>query len=162
MPWHGNAFHITGHLWGESTDDQWILPTKGPVMSSFDVFFFIVSFNKLLNKQFSHLLFEIPWLLHDAIVMTYYFLYDSLWNIETTFFFFDSWLDLAKLINFTYFCCVFEDLQLYFLFVWIHNIFWNSVSFSLVASHLERAGRYVSPQVSCVHMSFVIDWDMDK
>ena len=27
--WHGNALHITGPLWGESTGHQWIPLTKG-------------------------------------------------------------------------------------------------------------------------------------
>ena len=27
--WDGNAFHKTGHLWGESTGDQWISLTMG-------------------------------------------------------------------------------------------------------------------------------------
>ena len=30
--WHGNAFRITGPLWGESTGDQCDSPHKGPVM----------------------------------------------------------------------------------------------------------------------------------
>ena len=47
--WHGKAFRITGHLWGEPLVSGGS-PHKGPVMRSFDVFF-VVIFNKLLNSQ---------------------------------------------------------------------------------------------------------------
>ena len=47
--WHGNAFCITGPLWGESTGDRWI-----PITKTSDVepwFFPCWSMNRLLNKQ---------------------------------------------------------------------------------------------------------------
>ena len=52
---HGNGFHITGPLWGESTGIQGeyhrILTTKGMhVMRSFNVSF-VVDVSMLLNKQ---------------------------------------------------------------------------------------------------------------
>ena len=46
----GNAFRITGPLWGESTGYRWIPLTKEPVMWSFYVYF-EVSPDELLNKQ---------------------------------------------------------------------------------------------------------------
>ena len=50
--WHGNIFHITGPLWGESTCHWWIPLTKGPIMHRVYVFF-LVSLNKILNKHSS-------------------------------------------------------------------------------------------------------------
>ena len=45
LTWHGNAFHITGHLGGEATSHWWIPLTKaGNVL-------FDDSLNKLLNKE---------------------------------------------------------------------------------------------------------------
>ena len=41
MPWHENTFHMTGPLWGE---------TLWPVMRDFGVLF-VISLNKVLNKQ---------------------------------------------------------------------------------------------------------------
>ena len=41
---HTDTFDITGPLWGESTNNRWIILTKG--QQSFDV-----SYNELLNKQ---------------------------------------------------------------------------------------------------------------
>ena len=52
--WHGNIFHITGPLWGES---PWL---QRPVMQSFDVFFDVRQ-NKLLNNQWICQLFEMLW-----------------------------------------------------------------------------------------------------
>ena len=45
--WHGNFFHITGPVWGESTGHLWILLPKD--LQSFAVPF-VISLNKLLNK----------------------------------------------------------------------------------------------------------------
>ena len=42
ISWYGNAFFIIGPLWGDSS-------SKGPVMQSLDVFFY-VPVNKLLNS----------------------------------------------------------------------------------------------------------------
>ena len=39
-PWHGNAFRITGHLWGESPVHRF-LSQPGPVTRSFGAFFVI-------------------------------------------------------------------------------------------------------------------------
>ena len=50
MPCLGNAFRITGTLWGKSTGYQWIPLTKSPVMQSVDDFC-IVNLNYMLNKQ---------------------------------------------------------------------------------------------------------------
>ena len=47
MSWHANAFHITGPLWGASTTGG--PPNKGAKMCCF--VFFVVSLDKLLNKQ---------------------------------------------------------------------------------------------------------------
>ena len=46
MPWHGNAFRITGSLQGESGGFPWQMGSS----ASFDVSL-IVSMNKLMNKQ---------------------------------------------------------------------------------------------------------------
>ena len=50
MIWLGNVLRITGYLYGETTTGGY--PTKRLIMWSFDVFF-VVSLNKLLNKQSS-------------------------------------------------------------------------------------------------------------
>ena len=47
---HGNAFHVTGSLWGETTDHRWIPLAKGQWRAFFYVSFG-VSLNKLLDKQ---------------------------------------------------------------------------------------------------------------
>ena len=44
-------------------------PHKGHVMHSFDVFF-VVSLNKLLNKQSDYQWFEMPWGPYDIALMT--------------------------------------------------------------------------------------------
>ena len=49
--WNWNTSPLTGLLWGESTDHQWISPLKGPAMGSFDVSSEI-TLNKMLNKQY--------------------------------------------------------------------------------------------------------------
>ena len=36
VPWHGNTFHFTDSLWGESTGHRSIPPTKGLYRSSVD------------------------------------------------------------------------------------------------------------------------------
>ena len=38
---HGNTFHITGPLWGESTSKWWIPFAKRTVMQNFDVLFVV-------------------------------------------------------------------------------------------------------------------------
>ena len=58
--WHGNTFHITGPLWGESIIHHVESHHKWPAMWSF-VVFFDVSLNKLLNNQSSCWWFEMPW-----------------------------------------------------------------------------------------------------
>ena len=54
MSWHGNAFLITGHLWGEFTGHRWTPPEdsphNGPVMQICDVSL-EHGLNKLSNKQ---------------------------------------------------------------------------------------------------------------
>ena len=63
IPWHGNTFLITGHLWGESTSHHWI-PIGFLTQGNNELcHVFIVSLNKLLNKQSSCLSFEMPWFL---------------------------------------------------------------------------------------------------
>ena len=61
-----NRFEITGPLWGESTSKLVDSPRKGPVMLSFHVFF-VISLNKLLNKQFCYRWFGMSW--HNAVFM---------------------------------------------------------------------------------------------
>ena len=48
MSWHGNAFRITGHMWGNQ------------LVTSNDIFF-VASLDKLLNKQSGLWWFEKPW-----------------------------------------------------------------------------------------------------
>ena len=57
MSRHGNAFHITGPLWGQSTGDQWIALTKNQLCIIL-MFPFGVCLNKMLNKQSSGWRFE--------------------------------------------------------------------------------------------------------
>ena len=47
MSWHGNAFRITGPLWGEWTDH----PHKGIMIRSFDVFSLLAWTNYLTNNK---------------------------------------------------------------------------------------------------------------
>ena len=63
--WHGNAFSITGPLWGESNFAWWI-PSQS-VRWSIDAS--VVSLNKLLTEQSSCRWFETPWCPLGAIVM---------------------------------------------------------------------------------------------
>ena len=42
ITWNGNAFHITGPLWGESTGHRWIPLAKGSVMHIFVDFAYAV------------------------------------------------------------------------------------------------------------------------
>ena len=59
MSWHGNSLCITGLLCGGSTSHWWIPLSK---VSNAQIYvFFVLSLNKLLNKQFSCWLFETPW-----------------------------------------------------------------------------------------------------
>ena len=60
--WHGNAFAITGPLWGESTGNRCILSQRVSD-ASFDVFF-VVNLNTRLNKHSS-----IRWFLHAMTLM---------------------------------------------------------------------------------------------
>ena len=53
---HGNAFHITGLLWGESIGKWWFLLTKSPEIQGFDV-----SFVVNLNKQSSCWWVKMTW-----------------------------------------------------------------------------------------------------
>ena len=56
MLWHGNAFHITGPLWGKSINDRRIPHSKASNVD-FDIWF-VVNMNKLLNKHSSFWWFE--------------------------------------------------------------------------------------------------------
>ena len=68
MPsWYGNHCRVTGPLWGESTGHRWIPLTKGPVIRCFGVFF-VVSLNKLLDKQSKRRWFETQWRLYNVTV----------------------------------------------------------------------------------------------
>ena len=59
MSWHGNSLCITGLLCGGSTSHWWIPLTK---VSNAEIYvFFVLSLNKLLNKQLGCWLFETPW-----------------------------------------------------------------------------------------------------
>ena len=59
ISWHGNAFHVTGPLWGESTG-PWSIPlTNGPIMQGFDVCIG-ARLNKLLNIQLNCQWSEVP------------------------------------------------------------------------------------------------------
>ena len=53
MSWHGNAFHMTDPLWGESCNSQWIpqvdSPHKRPIMENFHVFYVVSSTNSWTN-----------------------------------------------------------------------------------------------------------------
>ena len=67
MPaWHGNAFCITGTLWGESTHHRWIPLTKEPVMRSFDVLLLWAWTSCWPNIIWW---FETPWCQCDVIIM---------------------------------------------------------------------------------------------
>ena len=68
--WNGNAFRVTGPLWGEPTGDRWIPPTK--VQKRSCEVFFDVSLSKLLNKQTNNRWFETPWSSCDITIMTVY------------------------------------------------------------------------------------------
>ena len=72
MTWHKHTFHITDPLWGKSSGHWWVTgPVRGihqspedylhlwPVMSRCNDYF-VVSLNKLLNKQSSYWWFEVP------------------------------------------------------------------------------------------------------
>ena len=48
--WCRNVFHISGPLWGKSTDHWWI-SDEGPIMWSFDGFS-VVSLNEIWNSDF--------------------------------------------------------------------------------------------------------------
>ena len=58
MSWHGNAFHLTGSLWRESTGNEWFPSQCRALMYSL-----LLSWtrNKLLNKRVGLLLSEMPW-----------------------------------------------------------------------------------------------------
>ena len=58
MSSHGNIFRVTGHLWGDFTDE---FPAQRPVTRSFDVFF-----DRRLNKQLSYIVRLVIW---DAITL---------------------------------------------------------------------------------------------
>ena len=66
--WCGNAFWVTGILYGESTDHPWIPHTKDQWCGALMLSFF-VSYNKLMNKQSQWWCSETPWCLCDPIVM---------------------------------------------------------------------------------------------
>ena len=65
---HGNAFRITGPLWGESTGHPVDSTHKEPVARTVDVSF-DVSLNKLLYKQSSGWWFETPRRSYDVSVV---------------------------------------------------------------------------------------------
>ena len=56
--WHGNAFSITGPLWGKPL---FIGEFTWHRVSNMVLCFFIICLNKTLNKQFSCRWFEMPW-----------------------------------------------------------------------------------------------------
>ena len=62
----GYHFHIV-FLWGKSTADLWIYPTKGQFLLSF-VFFIAATLNKLLNKQLSCQWFAMKWHACDDVI----------------------------------------------------------------------------------------------
>ena len=65
--WNGNAFCITGPLWGESTDHRRITSQRA---SNADIRYFLdVRPSKLLIKQSHGRLFETPWRSSDITVM---------------------------------------------------------------------------------------------
>ena len=74
MSWHGNAFHLTDPLWGESCNGKWIpqvdSPHKRPIMENFHVFS-VVFLNKLLNQLLSCQWFEIPRHSYHITLMLY-------------------------------------------------------------------------------------------
>ena len=63
---YGNAFHINGPLWGESTRQRWIPFMKGP---NNEALFFVVSLDVLLIIQSRWRWFETPWRSRDATVI---------------------------------------------------------------------------------------------
>ena len=65
--WLGRAFHVTGPLWGESTDDGGF-PSQRSSNMGFEVFV-DVSLNKLLKKQLSCWWFHMAWCWYDTTVM---------------------------------------------------------------------------------------------
>ena len=70
--WHGNAFHITDLLWGESTNHILIPLIRGTTVVFW--WFFVFSVNKLLKIQPGWWCFETPWCLCDDSVMNKYHL----------------------------------------------------------------------------------------
>ena len=56
---NGNIFHVTGPLWGKSTDHRWIPLTKVNGMQIWC--FFDLRLNKRLSKQSRRRWFETPW-----------------------------------------------------------------------------------------------------
>ena len=61
--WHGNAFYITGCLWGKSIFIAWFPPQGGGGgCSNVELWcFFVVSLNKLLNNQSNYQWFKTRW-----------------------------------------------------------------------------------------------------
>ena len=63
--WHGNTFHITGPLCGESPGTS---PHKGPITEDILGFLDSLYVNKLLNEQSACRWFETPWRSYDVTV----------------------------------------------------------------------------------------------
>ena len=55
---NGKIFRVTGHLFGEFTDNRWIPRTKASVAEIW--WFFHLSLNKRLSKQWLGFWFETP------------------------------------------------------------------------------------------------------
>ena len=71
-------------LYGKSTSDWWICCHKGPVIWGFGVFF-LVSMNKLWNKQWSFWYFEMAWPSSDVTAMKLEIVAQFWWEAKMSF-----------------------------------------------------------------------------
>ena len=66
--WHGNTFRIAGPLWPVYKGPNW-LPSERARKADFFVIFFVVSMNKLQNKQSISRWFEMPHRLYELLCL---------------------------------------------------------------------------------------------